>query len=332
MRSRLIRIAAAIALASTVALSLAACDPGAPNTPPPPVAYTSVNGNAVVRTCVPMTITDIAITDYDKLAAGEILWEARGTAQEKAGTEFVLGATLPGLHVVTDRAKVTPNEFVEINMDLLDSTGKSHYIFTDLTEGDLRSGVWVDGSDIDTRAPCTPGTCPDNSGTCTGRWHGVAAAQLATPTIFPSPVSNSAVGPGKNTKLEPISFTLKSGLVYAELCAPLPVGTQTFSPPDAGFGDNNGPADVETSTTRKEPAGTEWLLGAALPGGRIISGGGQQFTFSKGSYEEKLEPTFGGAQVDGKFQSQALAEGVWLDSAGDPEASACSAYDAANKG
>ena len=67
--------------------------------PADPVAFTRVDDVAVVRMCLPMTISSIELKTYasDDDYEGTAVWTASGAADVEEGVEFALGQPPAGL-------------------------------------------------------------------------------------------------------------------------------------------------------------------------------------------------------------------------------------------
>lgn len=331
MRSRVLSGAIVAVLFSALTLGLSACTPTDTdeNTPPPPVAFTMVNGQPVARVCLPLTIQDMDLTSYASLddEDGTLDWEASGNAKVKAGTEFVVGTALPNTHVVTDKKSDFLVRDFTFELDVLDSRGGSHWTWSEIDHGYLKEGKWLDGDGDPTTKPCVPGSCPSTKTKCTQKWTGLASAQLPEPTISPAARPLASPSPTQST-IAPIAFTRVNGVATARLCANLEVDVQVFSQslvdgdPSSGYY-----TVVEASSLKKDTfkAGTEWPVGKPLPGEKVGVGAQERPDLSKGYYRIELR-NFGTSvypTVDGTFNAKDLRDGQWLNAKGEPEASAC---------
>ncbi|MDZ4046155.1 MAG: hypothetical protein U1E32_10305 [Rhodoglobus sp.] len=151
----------AVTVAAVVGLALSGCDQFLPE----PLSFTMVDGEPVVRVCLPVTITEVAINAYPDTEDGEFstaveVWRAGGNASVGAGHEFILGRTFDDLSVLVGDEVLSelPGLPFSVEIRVSSERGGSWTTFS-YFETELREGAWVDSYGQEQAVPCTRPDC-----------------------------------------------------------------------------------------------------------------------------------------------------------------------------
>ena len=166
-RSFLIKLGPVVLLGAALSTGLSACHTYLPD----PLAFTVINGQPVVRTCIPLTITEVEVGTYDGEDdyESETYWSAQGSDYFPAGSEFVLGNGPEGFVVDVNEASIDLNETLSVSVDVDSASGGSWETFSRIEANTLVEGIWLDGWGDETEVPCGRGECLPSS-VCMNAW------------------------------------------------------------------------------------------------------------------------------------------------------------------
>jgi len=177
---------AVVIVAVLIATGLSACDQFIPD----PLAYTLVDGQPVVRICVPLTITQqrISHNSGNGPTEFEVVWSSSGLAELPVGAELALGGPVEGLTIDTPDAVDLFDEIFRFEMEVSNEEGGEWSTFAFFQPGEIKEGEWSDGQEGELAAPCTHEECVQFAA-CHNNWPQPSGdATRSEPTFVPSPL------------------------------------------------------------------------------------------------------------------------------------------------
>ncbi len=182
-----------VVVAAVAAVCLAGCDTFLPD----PVAFTMIDGQPVVRLCLPLTVTKVEVKTFssEKDYEGQVVWSSDGWHFFPAGSEFVVGQGQNGLRVTQDDDSGFLRGEFAVMIDVSSNPGGSWTTHSHIDGTELVEGSWLDGYGDPTGTPCTRGECMPMSA-CYNEWPIPTGYPTEPESTFVPPEPTSAVDDG----------------------------------------------------------------------------------------------------------------------------------------